>query len=91
MDMVLNLIYTIIWTVEAVTIPRYGNEFYQNATKHVWRLIIGGFIILFTLMEIKKQVTSKRMFVSLCRTFVWETLSWFAQLQETWLGNSSTF
>ena len=59
MDLALNLVYTILWTVESVTMPKYGYELFLPLKENIWRLIISGIIILFTLMEIKKQVTSK--------------------------------
>ena len=59
MDLALNLVYTILWTVESVTMPKHGYELFLPLKENIWRLIISGIIILFTLMEIKKQVTSK--------------------------------
>lgn len=59
MDMVLNLGYTILWTVEAVTIPKHGSDVYHHPKNHAWRFIIIALIILFTLMEIIKLVLSK--------------------------------
>ena len=56
LDLVLNLIYTILWTVESVTIPKNGDELYTPLRENIWRLAMNGFIILFTLMEIKRQV-----------------------------------
>ena len=60
MDLALNLTYTILWTVESVTMPRRGYQLYLPPKENISRLIISGIIILFTLMEIKKQVTSKK-------------------------------
>ena len=63
MDMAFNLMYTILWTIEAVTMPRHGFELYLPGTQEkIWRLTLNSFIVLFTLMEIKKQVASKKMF-----------------------------
>ena len=56
LDVVLNLIYTILWTVEGVTLPKYGHELYLPVRKNIARIIISGLIILFTLAEIKRQV-----------------------------------
>ena len=66
MDLVLNLMYTILWTVEGVTMPRHGYELYHPPEENIWRLIISGILILCTLMEIKKQVTSKKNALRLC-------------------------
>ena len=60
MDMAFNLMYTVLWTIAAVTLPKYGRELYLPLEDKVWRLTLNGFIVLFTLMEIKKQVASKK-------------------------------
>ena len=57
--MAFNLFYTILWTVEAVTTPRHGSQLYEPLKENIDRLIINVFIVLITLMEITKKVTSK--------------------------------
>ena len=64
-DLVLNLLYTMIWTVIGVTIPRYGHELYFPLKDHIWRLVFAALVILLTLYEIKTQVQSKCP-ISLC-------------------------
>ena len=61
MDMAFNLLYTILWTIESVTMPKRGHELYA-INKQVWWLTLNALIVLLTLMEIKKQVASKKMF-----------------------------
>ena len=56
LDLVLNLIYTILWTIEGVTMPKSGHELYLPVRDNIWRIAIDSFIILFTLMEIKQQI-----------------------------------
>ena len=56
LDLVLNLIYTILWTVECVSVPNDGHELYTPLKENIWRVAINAFVILFTLMEIKRQV-----------------------------------
>ena len=58
-DIVLNLIYTILWTVLAVTLPKFGRDLYIPLAANSWRLIIGIFLILLTVVEIRKQILSK--------------------------------
>ena len=58
-DLVLNLLYTILWTVMGVTTPRNGKDLYIPLQDHAWRLAIGAVIILLTLVEVKKQIESK--------------------------------
>jgi hypothetical protein len=100
MDMALNLIYTMLWTIIAVTTPRYGHDLYLPLEDNIWRFIIAGMIVLFTLMEIKRQVTSKKNFLPtllgdyifgfahLRETWLGNNVSWFVHLRETWLGNN---
>ncbi|XP_028398324.1 uncharacterized protein LOC114521948 [Dendronephthya gigantea] len=56
LDLGLNLIYTILWTVEGVTMPRNGHELYLPVRKNAWRYAVDSLILLFTLMEIKRQI-----------------------------------
>ena len=58
-DLVLNLVYTILWTAIGVTLPKYGRDLYLPIRENVWRLTIGVLLILLTFVEIRKQVTSK--------------------------------
>ena len=58
-DLMINLIYTVLWTVLAVTLPKYGKDLYVPIVPNSWRLIIGIFLILLTLVEIRKQAVSK--------------------------------
>ena len=58
-DIVLNLIYTTLWTVLAVTLPKHGRDLYIPLGANSWRLIIGIFLILLTVVEIRKQILSK--------------------------------
>ncbi|XP_028398325.1 transient receptor potential cation channel subfamily A member 1-like [Dendronephthya gigantea] len=60
MDLALNLIYTILWTIEGVTMPKYCYELVYPVDDNIWRFIIDGFIILFTFWEIKKQIKETR-------------------------------
>jgi hypothetical protein len=59
LDLVVNLVYTILWTVLAVTLPRHGRDLYIPLTTNIWRLFIVGILVLLTLVEIKKQIFSK--------------------------------
>ena len=59
LDLIINLVYTVLWTVIAVTLPSYGRELYLPLAENSWRLIIGIFLILFTIVEIRKQIVSK--------------------------------
>ena len=59
LDLVLNLIYTILWTVLAVTLPKHGRDLYIPLKSNVWRLVIVFILILLTLVEIRKQIISK--------------------------------
>ena len=59
-DMAFNLLYTILWTIESVTMPRHGHELFNPIHEQAWRLTLHAVIFLFTLMEIKKQVASKK-------------------------------
>ena len=56
LDLVINLIYTILWTLVGVTFPQNGKELYLPLKKNIWRITIHGLIVLFTLFEIKKQI-----------------------------------
>ncbi|XP_028408521.1 uncharacterized protein LOC114531074 [Dendronephthya gigantea] len=56
LDLVINLVYAILWTVLAVTLPRIGQDLYWPLAEHSWRLVIGILLILFTIMEIRKQI-----------------------------------
>ncbi len=58
-DLVLNLIYTILWTVLAVTLPKQGENLYSPLKSNAWRLVIVGLLIVLTLVEIRKQILSK--------------------------------
>ena len=59
LDLVLNLIYTILWTVESVTLPKQGHELYVPVRENIPRIVIHSLIVVFTLIEIKRQVTRK--------------------------------
>ena len=59
LDLVVNLVYTILWTVFAVTLSRHGRDLYFPITSNIWRVIIDIFLILLTLVEIRKQILSK--------------------------------
>ena len=59
LDLGLNLIYTILWTVEGVTMPKNGHELYLPVRKNAWRYAVDSLILLFTLIEIKRQVERK--------------------------------
>jgi hypothetical protein len=59
LDLVVNLIYTVLWTVLAVTLPNNGRDLYLPHGETAWRLTIGILLILFTVLEIRKQVVSK--------------------------------
>ena len=59
LDIALNLTYTILWTVLAVTLPKHGRDLYIPIIPNSWRLIIGIFLILLTMVEIRKQILSK--------------------------------
>ena len=59
MDLVLNLVYTILWTVLAVTLPMYGRDLYLPIEKKSWRLVIGILLVVFTVWEIRKQIIGK--------------------------------
>ena len=61
-DLVLNIVYTILWTVLAVTLPRYGRDLYLPIGKNSWRLVIGILLVIFTILEIRKQIIGKRNF-----------------------------
>jgi hypothetical protein len=65
LDLVINVVYTILWTVLAVTLPKYGRDLYLPHGETAWRLIIGILLILFTVLEIRKQVMSKLPIFSL--------------------------
>lgn len=67
MDLAINLIYTILWTVEGVTMPRHCYELVYPVEKNIWRFIIDGFIILFTVWEIKKQVEGRNSKIACCQ------------------------
>ena len=56
LDLFLNLIYTILLTVEGVTMPKHGHELYLPVGENIWRFTIGGLLILFTLTETKRQI-----------------------------------
>ena len=58
-DLVLNVVYTILWTVLAVTLPIHGRDLYLPIVKNSWRLIIGILLIILTMLEIRKQVIGK--------------------------------
>ena len=58
-DLIINLIYTILWTVLAVTLPKKGEDMYNPLGKNTWRLIIVAILILLTLVEARKQIVSK--------------------------------
>ena len=57
--LVMNLVYTILWSVIGVSLPKTGREMYEPLKENVWRLLIGILLILLTLWEIKIQVMSK--------------------------------
>ena len=59
LDLVINLLYTILWTVLAVTLPNYGRDLYLPLGKNSWRLVIDIMIIFFTILEIRKQFLSE--------------------------------
>ncbi|XP_028405944.1 uncharacterized protein LOC114528490 [Dendronephthya gigantea] len=56
LDLVLNLLYTILWTILAVTLPRHGKDLYVPLVSNIWRIVIVGILILLTLNEIRKQI-----------------------------------
>ena len=56
---VLNLVYTILWSVIGVTLPKTGREMYEPLGENIWRLLIGISLILLTLWGIRVQVISK--------------------------------
>ena len=64
LDLVINLIYTILWTVLGVTLPKEGQHLYTPLKDNVWRLILVAIIILLTLVETRKQILSKCSFCS---------------------------
>ena len=57
--LVLNLVYTILWSVIGVTLPKTGREMYEPLGENIWRLLIGISLILLTLWGIRVQVISK--------------------------------
>jgi len=59
LDLIINLVYTVLWTVLAVTLPNNGRDLYLPLAENSWRLLIGILLILFTILEIKKQIMSK--------------------------------
>ena len=59
LDLVMNLIYAILWTVLAVSLPSKGKDLYWPLVDQLWRVIIGILLILLTIMEIRKQILSK--------------------------------
>ena len=59
LDLIINLVYTVLWTVLAVTLPNNGRDLYLPHADTAWRLTIGILLILFTVLEIRKQVVSK--------------------------------
>ena len=56
LDLVFNLIYTILWSIVGVTLPRHGKELYLPLKKNILTITIHGLIVLFTLFEIKRQI-----------------------------------
>ena len=58
-ELVLNLVYTILWSVIGVSLPKTGREMYEPLGENIWRLVIGILLILLTIWEIKIQVMSK--------------------------------
>ena len=59
LDLVINLLYAVLWTILAVTLPQNGQDLYLPPGKNSWRLIIDILLIFFTMLEIRKQVLSK--------------------------------
>ncbi|XP_046851856.1 alpha-latrocrustotoxin-Lt1a-like [Xenia sp. Carnegie-2017] len=57
-DLTINLIYTTLWTVLAITLPINGRDLYLPLAQNSWRLIVGIFLFLFTILEIRKQVVN---------------------------------
>ncbi|XP_028405932.1 uncharacterized protein LOC114528470 isoform X2 [Dendronephthya gigantea] len=55
-DLALNLIYTTLWTLLAITLPKYGRDLYIPIGPNSWRLVVGIFLILLTIVEIRKQI-----------------------------------
>ena len=64
LDLVINLLYTILWTVLGVTLPKEGQHLYTPLRDNVWRLILVAILILLTLVETRKQILSKCSFCS---------------------------
>ena len=69
LDLVINLIYTILWSVLGVTLSKSGKDLYSPLSSNVWRLIIVAIIILLTLVETRKQILSKSFNVRACTIF----------------------
>ena len=55
-DLVLNLLYTILWTILAVSLPKQGRDLYLPIAENSWRLVIGILLVIYTIVEIRKQV-----------------------------------
>ena len=58
-DLVINLFYTMLWTVLGITLPKHGRDLYLPLGANSWRLTIGIIVILLTILEIRKQITSE--------------------------------
>ena len=53
--LIINLLYTIIWTVIVVTLPRnHSDAFYTPLKKNAWRIVIDTVGCLMTLVFIVK-------------------------------------
>ena len=74
-DLVLNLVYTILWTVLAVTLPKHGRDLYLPIGKNSWRLVIGILLVIFTIMEIRKQIIGNFFLLSSIYFYFPSTLS----------------
>ena len=59
LDLVINLVYTILWTVLAVTLPKHGRDLYLPVGEKSWRLVIGILLMFLTILEIRKQIIGK--------------------------------
>ena len=61
-DLVINLLYAVLWTVLAVSTPTHGDSFYIPLKANAWRLMISILVCLLTIDEIRKQLTGKHSF-----------------------------
>lgn len=53
----LNLLYAIMWTVLAVTSTTDGQNLYLPWSENVWRLVVSIIVCLMTTDEIRRQIT----------------------------------